>query len=165
MNLTDDLDEGTIAEWSDRGGFILFEEDEREEFVGEVPIDRVLGIIDPIANPPWHDGIDVSERGVAAALAAGRYEKRPYSSNLVTVCGKGWTSQRHEERIAWLVANPPLDPIEVEISCYGDAGVDDGMHRLYAAVIRGDVTVRVRIGGFIDHGPQALGVICASAGG
>jgi hypothetical protein len=156
----DELDEDVVAEWSDRGGIIRFEEDESEEFVGEVPLGRILAVTNPLTDPPWHDGTEVCETGVAAALAERRFERQPYSSDMTTVAREDWTSRRHEERIAWLLANPSPDPIEVEISAYGDAEVDDGMHRLYAAAMRRDETVLIRIGGFIDHSPQVLGVVC-----
>jgi hypothetical protein len=158
--MTDMLDEEIVAEWSGRGGIIRFEENEDEEFVGEVPMGRILAVADPLADPPWHDGTEVTREGVAAALVERRFERQPYSSDTMTVGRQDWTAKRHEERIAWLLANPPSDPIEVEIDAYGDAGIDDGMHRLYAAAFRGDETVCIRIGGFIDHSPQVLGVVC-----
>jgi hypothetical protein len=158
--MTEVLDDEVIADWSDRGGIIRFEEDDAEEFVGEIPIGRILAVTNPLACPPWHDGTEVSEGGVASALAESRFERRPYSSDMTTVGRQDWTSRQHEERIAWLLANPSSDPIEVEISVYGDAEVDDGMHRLYAAAMRGDESVLIRIGGFIDYSPQVLGVVC-----
>ena len=38
--------------------------------------------------------------------------------------------------------------------------MDDGMHRLYAALVRNEETVAIRIGGFIDCAPEAIGVFC-----
>lgn len=152
-----------LEEWSGPGELIRFEENEDEEFVGFVPIGRVLAIIDPVAEPPWHDGEDVTVEGVQAALAEERFELRPYSSDTLSTRRDEWTARRHEERIAWILANPPSDPIGIEIDAYGDPQVDDGMHRLYAATVRRDTTIFIRIGGFLDSSPTAIGVVCVSA--
>lgn len=158
--MTEDLDEEVHAQWLHRGGIVRFVPDHRNMLVGLVPIDRVLDIIDPQKDPPWHDGADVTKEGVLSALADERFERRPYSSDLLSACRQDWTSRRHEERIAFLVANPPSDPIAVEIDQYGGIGVDDGMHRIYAAVVRGDASISIEIGGFIDYAPEAIGALC-----
>lgn len=158
--MTEDLDEETHAQWRDRGGIVLFEPGDLDMLVGHVPIDRILEIINPESDPPWHDGPDVTRAGILSAIAEGRHERRPYSSDLLSACRKDWTSRRHEARIAFLVAKPSSDPIAVEIDQYGGIGVDDGMHRLYAAVVRGDDSIAIQIGGFIDYAPEAIGVLC-----
>ncbi len=158
--MIDDIEEETQARWRERGGIIRIGLDDQDRLVGFIPIDRLLEITDPIADPPWYDGPDVSREGVMSAIAEGRLHDRPYSSDLLAVCRNEWNSQRHEERIAWLVLNPPVDPIEVEIDQYCGVGIDDGMHRLYASVVRNQSSVLIQIGGFIDYAPEAIGVFC-----
>lgn len=154
------IDGEALDSWKGRGGMIVFEENDRGELIGHLPITRILEITDPVAEPPWHDGQDVTRDGVMAAIKEARLEPRPYSVDLMTVNRDDWTARRHEERIAWLVVNHPVEPISVEIDGFGDVGVDDGLHRLYASVIRGKQRVLVQLGGFIDDAPLVLGVFC-----
>lgn len=52
----------------------------------------------------------------------------------------------HAGRIAWLVENPSPEPVWVEI--HGrDVGLEDGNHRLAAAVFRGDPDIACRVWG------------------
>lgn len=155
-----EIEEETEARWRERGGIIRIGLDDQDRLVGFIPIDRLLEITDPIAEPPWHDGPDVSRDGVLSAISEGRLEKRPYSSDLLSVCRREWNSRRHEERIAWLVLNPSAYPIEVEIDQYGGVGIDDGMHRLFAAVVRGERAAFIQLGGYIDYAPETIGVVC-----
>lgn len=124
--MIDDIEEETRERWRERGGIIRIGLDDQDRLVGFIPIDRLLEITDPVADPPWYDGPDVSREGVMSAIAEGRLHDRPYSSDLLAVCRSEWNSRRHEERIAWLVLNPPVDPIEIEIDQYCGVGIDDG---------------------------------------
>jgi hypothetical protein len=78
--------------WSDQFGIITFIEDDNEELVGQVPISRILAITNPMENPPWHDGTEVTPEGVAAALRERRFELVPYSADLWRVGRSDWTS-------------------------------------------------------------------------
>lgn len=158
--MKDEIADEVIARWAGRGGIIRFEPCDGNDLVGHVPIDRLLEITNPVSDPPWHDGSDVAIAGVMEAIREQRYEKRPYSSDLLSICRREWNSRRHEERIAWLVLHPPSEPIEVEIDQHAGVGIDDGMHRLYAAVVRNEGTLAIRIGGFLDYAPEAIGVLC-----
>lgn len=158
--MIDDIDDETLARWRERGGIIRIGLDDKDRLVGFIPIDRLLEITDPISEPPWHDGPDVSREGVLSAISDGRFEQRPYSCDLLSVCRREWNSRRHEERIAWLVLNPPADPIEIEIDQYCGVGIDDGMHRLFAAVVREDRAAFIQLGGYVDYASETIGVVC-----
>ena len=59
----------------------------------------------------------------------------------------------HLQRIAYLVVNPDTKPVEVEMGIdtwLEQAALTDGNHRYAAAIIRGDKTIDVIFGGFID---------------
>lgn len=58
----------------------------------------------------------------------------------------------HAGRIAYLVLNPASDPISVDVGipsmgCFPSWGIDDGNHRLSAAIVRGDETILVNFSG------------------
>lgn len=128
---------------------------------GRIPLTRITSVFDPFEFPPWSDGQGVSKAGVEAALKEGRFERLPYSAYSL---GPDWTDRQHEERIAWLVLNPATDPIEIEFSHPEDEAfsIDDGNHRLAAAIFRGDVDIPVQLGGYFCNSVKALGVICRS---
>lgn len=59
----------------------------------------------------------------------------------------------HARRIAYLVKHGWNDPILVDVGCGGLGGhfsVDDGNHRLCAAVIRGDASIKASTAGMVD---------------
>ena len=64
----------------------------------------------------------------------------------------------HIERIAWLAQHGWLDPITVDVGCFGQASacVLDGWHRLFAAIIRGDATILVTPVGDLDQANTIL---------
>lgn len=62
---------------------------------------------------------------------------------------------RHIQKVAWFVKNGFNDPIEIDVgsSRLGimvDHLVQDGNHRLAAAIIRGDKTIKAHVGGSIE---------------
>lgn len=132
---------------------------DNERIAGNVPLERITRLFDPFVHPPWHDGQGVTMAGVRAALNKGRLETKPYSAEFFA---RDWTSIRHEQRIAWLVLNPSTEPIQIEFSepGYEACSIDDGNHRLAAAIIRSDAEIAIQIGGFFAHSVRALGVIC-----
>lgn len=126
---------------------------------GPVPIERLTRLFDPFAEPPWYDGQDVTREGVTRALKSGRRETTPYSAERF---GKDWDAERHEARIAWLVENKASDPIHIEFSepTYSAVSIEDGHHRLAAAIYRGDTEIMIELGGFFAYCVETLGVIC-----
>lgn len=159
--VTDEMDVATYeaaAIWG--GDDALYDIDYADNrMTGFVPTVRLSKDFDPFVDPPWHDGQGVSREGVASAIRDGRLGTKPYS---VSVFAPDWTKEMHEERIAWLVVNPTLDPLEIEFSAadYLEMSIDDGNHRLAAAIYRGDELVPIQIGGFCIHCVEGLGVIC-----
>jgi hypothetical protein len=132
---------------------------EGDRIWGLIPIERITNVYDPFAEPPWYDGSAVCIAGVRSAIKENRLNPEPYSAKKF---GPDWTSRKHEERIAWLVLNPSHDPISIEFSYPNDDAfsIDDGNHRLAAAIYRGDREIAVEVGGFFENTVSALGVIC-----
>lgn len=63
-----------------------------------------------------------------------------------------WDRLAHIERVAWLVVHGWSDDIDVDVGCenlgcYVDWWIEDGNHRLAAAIYRGDLGIEVSPGG------------------
>lgn len=131
-----------------------------DEIIGVIPIER-LGITDPLKRSPWYDGQDVSLEGVLAAIEKGELEVKPYPGFSWSGDSE-WDSRRHEARIAYLVKNPALDAISIEFNDLEMASMEvyDGWHRIAAAMVRGDVEIKVAVGGCFRHAVSRIGAIC-----
>jgi len=71
-----------------------------------------------------------------------------------------WTPDQHERRVRNLMEVLEFRPISLDIFQDGGIRMEDGCHRLLAAYLRGDETIKARIGGFIDYLPE---LACESA--
>lgn len=132
-----------------------------DAIVGRVPLDRLGRHFNALEQSPWHDGQGVTREGVLKALDEGRLETVPYSLGCTWEEREDWSPRRHEERIAYLVVNPSDQPISIEFNYPDDEEmtVDDGHHRLAAAIIRNDEYVLIQLGGYFSNCVRALGVI------
>ena len=115
-----------------------------------LPVRRIVRQCHPLRARPW--GIVVRARDVWAAYRAGRLVAEPGTDD-------------HAGRIAWLMTQPVLAPIEVEVGvpalhCYVDWIVTDGNHRVAAAVLRRDRTIAAHVGGDLDYARELFGVDC-----
>jgi hypothetical protein len=131
-----------------------------DEIVGVVPIER-LGVVNPLKNSPWFDGPGVTREGVQAAIDEGRLEATPYPG--FSYSGKSeWDRVRHEERIAFLTVNKADRPISIEFVDVSQDSlqIDDGWHRLAAALMRDETEINVAVGGYFRHSVSRLGAIC-----
>lgn len=130
-----------------------------DRVIGSVPLSRISSSHDPYTHSPWADGGGITKAGVEAAIRENRYETKSYSNEDI---GTVWTTKQHEERIAFLVIHPSSKPIAVEFP-YRDQEsfkIEDGNHRLAAAIFRGDDNIAIQLGGFLNNSVKAIGVIC-----
>ena len=128
--------------------------------IGKIPIKRIGR--NPFKRSPWIDGQDVTRNNVQEALKNGEFENSPYPGYLYST-KSDWDKQRHERRIAYLVKNKNDAPISIE---FKDAEndileIDDGWHRLGAAIIRKDTHIQIEVGGYFHHTVSRLGAICS----
>ncbi len=112
---------------------------------------------DALRRDPWYAG--VTEKGVALALATGNLRSAP----ILTV-KMGWTEPAsvHEARIAWFVKHGWSDTIQLDVGVpslgyCADWIVEDGNHRLAAAIYRGDKTINCGISGDLCYADELLG--------
>lgn len=118
-----------------------------------MPVEELLAHWDPFSA--W-DVPPVTHNEILDALAAGQLDDRPFDT-----MGHNAHASRDEERgyhirrIAWMIAHPDRNPIEIDIGAPSlgwhptrhPFDFIDGNHRLCAAAIRGDATIDVGYGG------------------
>jgi hypothetical protein len=131
-----------------------------DNLIAVVPIER-LALTNPFDAAPWFDGQGVTLEGVRGHIEAQTLEATPYPGFSYSGTSE-WTTARHEARIAYLVENPSLTPIEVEFIDPEQAILEmqDGWHRLAAALVRGDAEIPVHVGGYFRHAVARFGAIC-----
>ena len=115
-----------------------------------IPITRLLPHCHPFRSRPW--GVPVMPRDVREALATGRLVATPGGDD-------------HAGRIAWLMIHPSREPIEIDVGvphlcCYVDWLVQDGNHRLAAALMRGEPTIMACVSGDLRAAHDLFGIDC-----
>lgn len=115
-----------------------------------LPVLRIIRQCHPLRARPW--GVAVRPRDVWAASRDGRLVSKPDTDD-------------HAGRIAWLMTQPVLDPIEIEVGvpemhCYVDWIITDGNHRVAAAFLRRDRAIAAYVGGSLEYARELFGVDC-----
>ncbi|WP_371436205.1 hypothetical protein [Polaromonas sp.] len=115
-----------------------------------IPTMRLARHCNPFTNSPW--GTKVTRRDVQNALADRRLVSLPDTDD-------------HAGRIAYLVENEAEDAIEVDVgvpalNCYTSWLVQDGNHRLAAAIYANRPTIKASVGGQMDYAMELFGVDC-----
>jgi hypothetical protein len=95
-------------------------------------------VINPFA-PDFYWG-SVTREDVEEAIAQGRFEEIPYSHLESLGLEAGYN---HAGRIAYLVQNPDDNPIHLEFNDNGVVEIQDGCHRLAAAIYSGKPRIAV----------------------
>jgi hypothetical protein len=121
----------------------------------KLPISRLRKHCDPFVNCPWHCA-KITKEDVAKAITEKRFIDHPV---------KDVSSKMHIERIAWLVVNSWNDAIELDIGipsmgCYVNWFVQDGNHRLAAAIYRRDKNILSGVTGSLEYALELFGVDC-----
>lgn len=118
-----------------------------------LPVRRLARHCNPLTGKPW--GVRVSRRSVREALREGRLVAEPGTFD-------------HAGRIAFLVVNEAVDAIDVDVGvpalgCHVRWLVQDGNHRLAAAIYAGRAGIRAMVGGQLDYARRLFGVNCEEA--
>lgn len=104
-----------------------------------LPIATVLRVRNPLQNHVWTEFV----RPIKPAEVRTTTRRVSYSYNS---CPNKWPRWKHIARVAYLLEKGWKDPIQVSLpttNCEMD--IHDGNHRLLAAVVRGDLEVRVKL--------------------
>ncbi len=96
---------------------------------------------------------------MAAAIRASKLEPQPVEADVLHPASR----KRHIARVAYLVKNPPNDPIEIDVGvpslgCLPSWIIADGNHRLAAAFYRKDLAIRTSISGEVNYAAELLGI-------
>jgi hypothetical protein len=112
----------------------------------EIAVSAITRFSNPLRHDVWGRG-RVTRASVTACLDQNRLAARFIPMGVRGHAGPDWDSQR----VAYFVANPDPWPISIEVtSPCGAWTIDDGFHRLAAAVYRRAPTILVAISGYID---------------
>lgn len=97
---------------------------------------------------PWWDG-PVELDFIQECIDKQHFESSSYSGGPKPPWY--WTPIDHMKRIAYLVVHKDDTPVDVEISAGNAVVIHDGNHRLLAALVRGDKTIKVSLSGYVDE--------------
>lgn len=116
-----------------------------------IPVHRLAKHCNPFSGHPWAER--VTRRDVRRALAEGRLAATPGTGD-------------HAGRIAFLMTHEATDPIDIDVGvpafgCHVRWFVQDGNHRLAAAIMAGRPTISALVGGQLDYAKRLFGVECA----
>lgn len=126
-----------------------------DEILVEVPV-HDLRDWSPFVSTVWAIELPITREGVQRAIESGDTEKLTYS---IIADDGSYDETWHERRVAHLVVNDWDDPIYLEASPNRGAWlVQDGNHRLAAAIYRGDDAILCSLGGYLDMFPELIGV-------
>ena len=125
-------------------------------------VESVRALGDPYApRSPWGCR-PITHSEVLAAVKDGRFCRKQHR---VDWNSKGLTRKEHIERIAFFVVHGSADPISIDVGvpalgCHVAHPLQDGHHRLAAAILRGDKYINAEVSGQLDYAAELFGVDC-----
>lgn len=123
-----------------------------------IPVSKLQQLCNPYGCDLWNVG-PISRHEVETAILTGALESLPIPPNRKQL----QYHNLHVRRIAYLVTHGWSDAIEVDIGIpshgyFPSWVVQDGNHRLAAAIFRGDESILGTVCGSIDYGQEVLGI-------
>ncbi len=127
-----------------------------------IPVKAITAHCHPYRTQPWAKGRRLTRNDVRLCLGRGIFEKTPWDEVADTRAASGYD---HNARVAYLIHNPTDDPIDIEVGvpslrCYVSWIVQEGNHRLAAAIHAKRKEIWAIVGGDIDYAKELLGVDC-----
>jgi hypothetical protein len=134
----------------------------------QLALSKLLAVSNPVTNPPWPflsvvEAVDFKKL-VQHVIISGEERRDPVDEGTRDMFV-------HAERIAYFFHKGWDGKVIIDVGCpelpnLSDWIIDDGNHRVYAAVLRGDTLVEIGFSGDIDYGAELLKVnareLCAS---
>ena len=124
----------------------------------KIPVDRLKAVCNPLGECDiWSVGKPITVEMVDAAFVTGQLNPNTNASEKLK------TAKDHAARIAYLVKYGWSDAISLDIgipslNCYTDWMIDDGNHRVAAAIYRGDQYILAGVNGCNDYMLELFGV-------
>jgi hypothetical protein len=146
---------------------------DNEDEIWSIPVARIQDHADPVLTPPWRLTAPLKQQDVIRRIAVGRGEAPNDLSDpwpVLEASPLGADEQdpaRHAARIAYLMTNGWSDPISIDVGVPWASGhaarwiVDDGNHRLYAAIALGHREICVSLGGCLQTCADMFQIDCA----
>jgi hypothetical protein len=125
----------------------------------EIPLKQLAQRCDPFVESPWGSS-KVTRDMVKSAIEAGDLEATPFNPKQADHSG---SQKYHTRRIAYLAVNGWSDPISIDVGvpglgCYVDWFIDDGNHRVAAALVMGRETISAEVSGDMNYAFDLFGV-------
>lgn len=124
----------------------------------QLPLARLLKVCDPFTNCWTDEPFTVTD--VKRAIREKRLKAESFST-----CKRSqdWTTREHIERIAYLAVHGWERAIDIDVGvpalqCHVNWPVQDGNHRVAAAVVRQDASILACVGGSVDYAYELFGV-------
>lgn len=121
----------------------------------QIPISKLLEVCNSFKNPPWNEVKSLSKEEILKAVENKKFNTKPECR----------TRQDHIKRIAYLIYEGWQDPVDIDVGvpilgCFPDWFIQDGNHRVVAAIVREDETILANVGGQLDYAFDLFGVDC-----
>jgi hypothetical protein len=131
-----------------------------DDLIADIPVRLLQEICDPTKNTPW--GYRIAPGAVRRSIRAGKFQATPWKSfppHRFTAKER----QYHIERVAYLVVNAWVDPIDLDVGIpslglHVDWMIIDGNHRFYAAILRRDPIIRATLSGCLEYAEEIFGI-------
>lgn len=120
-----------------------------------IPVAAIKRVCNPFRSTPWTRR--VTRAMVAKQLEAGNFYARPLDGN------PDVAPELHAGRIAYFVKHGWKDAIGIDVGvpsmgCHVRWPVQDGNHRLAAAIYRDDKSILADVDGSVNYAAELLGV-------
>lgn len=105
---------------------------------------------DPFRDDCWCRGRPITRAEVAAAIREGRLERRENDQRLRDRMSRAETLVFDAERVAYLTVHPATDPVCIDVIGTHEIRVEDGCHRIAAAIMRREPELLVSYSGIVS---------------
>lgn len=128
----------------------------------KVPLKSLLPF-SPFDHPVWTLNTPIRKTEVAKAIEAKSFHPDPIPAPLDPGFKRNATRKEHVARVAYLVVNPRTEPLDIDVGVPSlglniDWIIQDGHHRLAAAIYRGDAEIDIEFSGSVDLAEEIFGV-------
>lgn len=128
-----------------------------------IRVSLLASLNDPF-GPVWHTRDrrrrQITRRQVRDCIALQQFEAAAYRPEIDRY---SWTLDQHAQRVAHLCVVGWSDPISIDVGvpglgCNVDWFVEDGNHRLAAAIVRGDSHILAVVSGSLNFAAELFGI-------
>jgi len=126
----------------------------------EIPVKTLARYCNPFRNSPW-GGSKITKQIVQSAISCGELAETSFDPQ----CRQGnqFDAKYHAQRVAYFAVHGWSDPISIDVGvpslgCHVSWLVDDGNHRLAAALFLKKKTIAASVSGEVRYAFDLFGV-------